>query len=155
MTRRFPVTSHLLRSLVILAPLIPAALAGSGCQSLRLLDCRIVGGSSRWDLGYYSVTVLVENRSTEALDLSKIYFEMTTFDRQDQILDRDYPFRPKGEIRPFDNDRIPLNKPDKNGGISRSHIVLKDQRGRILSEWSVGEPETAQPEVKPAAQGSS
>ncbi|MBI4583341.1 MAG: hypothetical protein HY717_04890 [Planctomycetes bacterium] len=155
MSQSFHFHSALLRSAPFLALALPAALAGSGCQSFRLLDCRIVGGSSRWDSGCYSVTVLLENRSTEALDLSKIYFEMTTFDHEDQVLDRDYPFRPKGEIRPFDNDRIPLNKPDAKGGISRSHILLKDQRGRVLSEWSVGEPETAQPEVKPAAQGSS
>ena len=123
------------------AMFIVPCVCGSGCQSFDFVDCSIIGGTSRYDGGYFSVTVLVENRSAEILDLSQVRFEMTTFDHQDRVLDREHLFQPKGAIQPFDNDRIPLVKlkRETDGSISRSRIILKDQSGNVLSEISVPE----------------
>ena len=115
-----------------------SSLGVNGCSfSPTIKQCRIIGGTSRWDAsGYYSVIVLVENGASRPIDLENVSFEMTTYDSKNRILDSKYPITIKGEIPGFDNNRVLLNKPDKNGKIVKSRIFMKDHRGQILSEWS-------------------
>jgi len=129
-TRRF--------TLLLVLVIGPGVLEMTGCSlSPSLKDCRIIGGTSRWDStgGIYRVTVVVENGAPQPLDLEDIVFEITTYDSQNRILESNYSVSIKGQIDRYDNDTILLNTPDREGKITRTKVFMKDRRGHIVSEW--------------------
>jgi len=112
-------------------------LAAPGCSEPKAAGLRIVPRSSRKEAGLYVVTALLENSSGRRIGLEEITVEMTTFDRDGRVLACGYPFYLKGRLGPFATTRIPLNRPDRDGQVDRASVVLKDSRGRVLSEAEV------------------
>lgn len=113
----------------------------AGCHFGPTIEgCRIIGARSERDpTGYYVVTVLVQNNSPRPVDLEDLFFELTTFDAQDQVIHEGSTITGKGEIERFDVDRLPLTLADSDNRIRKSHVSMKDRRGTVLSDWTIDE----------------
>ena len=122
-------------ALVLLAPV--------GCR-LRpdLTGCHIIGGTSERDPdGYYVATVLVKNGSSLPIDPEQLRFEMTTFDGENRIIETSAHML-TSQVDRFEVDRVRLTRPDRDGLIRRSRVVLKDTLGRTISHWNLQVPPT-------------
>jgi len=117
--------------------LLLTALLGSltSCASLspELEQCRLVGGRGTWHGEFYVATVLLENSNSKEVDLRDVQFELITYDSDDQIVQR-RQHRMLGTVRALQRDRIPIDILDREHAVENARVILKDSRGRQISE---------------------
>lgn len=138
---------RLLHSLTLLG-LVLVVTTGCTQTPAHLKNCRLVGGKGTWNGDYYVATILLENANTTDIDLKEVQFELVGYDAQQRVVDsRSHTML--GTVRPLQRDRIRLDLFDDNHAVRSSHAILKDTRGRLISEctihgtWVLGAPPAA------------
>ena len=122
----FPTSSLLLTALL-------GSLTSCASLSRELEQCRLVGGRGTWNGEFYVATVLLENSNSKEVDLRDVQFELIAYDRDDQIVER-RQHRMLGTVRALQRDRIPLDILDREHAVENARVILKDSRGRQISE---------------------
>jgi hypothetical protein len=111
----------------------------TSCRT-TLPEYHLVGGQGTWDedIGEYRVLLVLENGSPEPLDFADIYFELTTYDDEgDILLDHDPRDILADDLPALDQTTILLSQRDPAGRTERSVVTLKDRTGRVIHELEV------------------
>lgn len=114
-----------------------AALAVSGCTRSSL-QCSLVSGSGTWRNGQYDVHLVLSNASeTETVDVPKLTFRITAYDENGEVISENRHVEADESLAPLDLTRIHLRVPDEDARVRHCRIVLQDERGRVICEYTI------------------
>jgi hypothetical protein len=131
------------RLLTALSPTVLALVVTTGCSltPAHIKNCRLIGGAGTWIGDFYVATVLLENANAQEVDLEEVQFELIGYDGNKQVVDR-RSHEVLGTVRPLQRDRIRLDLFDQGHEVESSHAILRDSRGRLISECFINETQT-------------